>query len=51
MALDFWTDYYYRRPKDASVQEYESDDFEADVAAMLAEDEFETIETTEVSRG
>lgn len=37
MSLDFWADYYARRPND--VEEFETDGFEADVEAMLAEDD------------
>ncbi|MCK7579793.1 MAG: hypothetical protein MZV65_31630 [Chromatiales bacterium] len=38
VALDFWADYYARRPHDTG-EEFENAEFEADVAAMLAEDD------------
>lgn len=38
MALDFWADHYSRRPNDGT-EDFETDDFESDVAAMLAEDD------------
>lgn len=38
MSLDFWAEYYSHRPNDGT-EEFETDDFEADVAAMLAEDD------------
>lgn len=43
MEQDFWAEYYSRRPQDG-VNAFESDDFEADVAKMLGEeDEWEDV--------
>jgi hypothetical protein len=37
MALDFWSDYYFRHPND-DTQEFDSTDFDADVQAMFDDD-------------
>jgi hypothetical protein len=42
MALDFWADHYSRHPHD-ETSEFENDEFEADVAAMLAEDVWDDV--------
>lgn len=47
MEQDFWAEYYSRRPQDG-VNAFESDDFEADVAKMLGEeDEWEDVTNEE----
>lgn len=42
MLLDFWADHYARHPND-TTEEFESATFEADVAAMMGEDEWEEV--------
>ena len=39
MALDYWADHYARRPNDDTIDEAESNTFEADVEAMFVDDE------------